>query len=114
MNTGSLPTENTRSNPPTLHWVGGGDGRLRLLDQTLLPVECREIECSTADEVWQAIRRLSVRGAPSVTTRPAVGRSRPPTMPSRVDLPQPDGPMIATVSPSRTIRSTASSTSRSS
>ena len=36
---------------------------------------------------------------PSRTYRPVVGRSRQPRMFIRVDLPEPDGPMIATNSP---------------
>ena len=32
-------------------------------------------------------------------TSPEVGRSRPPTRLSSVDLPEPDGPMIDTISP---------------
>jgi len=37
---------------------------------------------------------------PSSTYRPDVGRSRQPRRFMRVDLPEPDGPMIATNSPS--------------
>ena len=67
------PAGNTFSEPRTLRWMGGADGRLRLLDQTLLPVECREIECATAEDVWHAIRRLSVRGAPAIGVAAAYG-----------------------------------------
>jgi hypothetical protein len=35
------------------------------------------------------------RAAPSITTSPAVGRSSPARMCIRVDLPEPEGPMIA-------------------
>ena len=31
----------------TLRWIGGVDGTLRLIDQTLLPLEFREIDCRT-------------------------------------------------------------------
>ena len=39
---------------------------MRLIDQTRLPVECVEIECRTAENVWEAIRSLRVRGAPAI------------------------------------------------
>lgn len=48
--------------PPTLEWVGGDDGFLRLVDQTLLPMRVEMRECRTAEQVWEAIRVLSVRG----------------------------------------------------
>ncbi len=52
--------------PPTLEWVGGADGVLRLLDQTALPEAVVFRDCSTAADVWDAIRRLQVRGAPAI------------------------------------------------
>lgn len=57
----------------TLRWVGGVDGRLWMIDQTLLPVECREIECATTEQVWEAIRALRVRGAPAIGVAAAYG-----------------------------------------
>ncbi|WP_437205128.1 S-methyl-5-thioribose-1-phosphate isomerase [Planctomicrobium sp. SH664] len=59
--------------PATLRWVGDFDGWLALLDQTLLPLECRELECRTVNDVWEAIRRLSVRGAPAIGCAAAYG-----------------------------------------
>ncbi|MBI1903444.1 MAG: S-methyl-5-thioribose-1-phosphate isomerase [Planctomycetia bacterium] len=59
--------------PPTLHWVGGLDGHLRLIDQTLLPLELREIDCRSVEDVWQAIRELKVRGAPAIGVAAAYG-----------------------------------------
>jgi methylthioribose-1-phosphate isomerase len=41
-------------------------GRLRLLDQTRLPVEEVWLDCDTPEEVADAIRRLAVRGAPAI------------------------------------------------
>ena len=52
--------------PATLRWVGDIDGRLVLLDQTLLPREIREIECQDVATVWEAIKHLRVRGAPAI------------------------------------------------
>jgi methylthioribose-1-phosphate isomerase len=59
--------------PPTLRWVGGVGGHLVLLDQTHLPREVVEIECHTVEEVWQAIKRLAVRGAPAIGVAAAYG-----------------------------------------
>ncbi len=57
----------------TLHWVGGPDGCLRLIDQTLLPAECVEIECHDVQAVWEAIKTLRVRGAPAIGIAAAYG-----------------------------------------
>jgi methylthioribose-1-phosphate isomerase len=59
--------------PRTLEWIGGPDGFLRLIDQTLLPtrLECRD--CRTVEEVWEAIRALRVRGAPAIGVAAAYG-----------------------------------------
>ena len=45
---------------------------------------------------------------PSTVTEPLVGRSSPAIRLSRVDLPLPDGPMIATASPVSTVKLTPS------
>ena len=42
------------------------DGRLHIIDQTLLPGEFRYIELRTAAGVWEAIKTLRVRGAPAI------------------------------------------------
>ena len=64
----------TPSQPPkTLEWTGGTTGLLRLLDQTRLPLETVYIDCRTTEDVWQAIRRLSVRGAPAIGVAAAWG-----------------------------------------
>jgi methylthioribose-1-phosphate isomerase len=57
----------------TLRWEGGTDGRLVLLDQTLLPTLVQECVCTSEQEVWQAIKRLSVRGAPAIGIAAAYG-----------------------------------------
>jgi hypothetical protein len=46
---------------------------------------------------------------PQTSTSPLVGSSRLPAMVSNVDLPDPDGPITATISPARTDRSTPAS-----
>jgi methylthioribose-1-phosphate isomerase len=59
--------------PPTLRWEGEADGHLVLLDQTRLPGEVVELECRTVEDVWQAIKRLAVRGAPAIGVAAAYG-----------------------------------------
>ncbi len=59
--------------PATIRWSGGVDGHLVLLDQTRLPGETVYLECRTVDDVWQAIRRLAVRGAPAIGVAAAYG-----------------------------------------
>src|SRR5688572_28988011 len=50
------------------------------------------------------------RCTPSMTIEPASGRTKPASMFSSVDLPQPDGPTMATNSPSRIVKLTSSTT----
>jgi len=57
----------------TSEWVGGLDGYVRLLDQTLLPEREEYRECRTLDEMWEAIRVLRVRGAPAIGVAAAMG-----------------------------------------
>ena len=57
----------------TLHWLGGVDGHLRLIDQTRLPVELVEIDCRDVEAVWEAIKTLRVRGAPAIGVAAAYG-----------------------------------------
>lgn len=49
------------------------DGVVRLLDQTRLPGEMVTLECTRVEEVADAIRRLSVRGAPAIGVAAAYG-----------------------------------------
>jgi methylthioribose-1-phosphate isomerase len=46
---------------------------LKIIDQTLLPVELRTIELGTVAEVWDAIKQLQVRGAPAIGICAAFG-----------------------------------------
>ncbi|MHC4561305.1 MAG: S-methyl-5-thioribose-1-phosphate isomerase [Planctomycetota bacterium] len=55
--------------PPAkvVEWVGDAKrGRLRLLDQTLLPTETAYVDCGDTQAVWESIERLAVRGAPAI------------------------------------------------
>lgn len=49
-----------------MKWAGGPSGRLRLLDQSLLPARVRWLTCRHPREVFSAIRMLRVRGAPAI------------------------------------------------
>ena len=49
------------------------NGQLFILDQTLLPRECCEAKLPTVRAVWDAIRRLRVRGAPAIGVCAAYG-----------------------------------------
>ena len=59
--------------PATLQWIGGIEGRLRIIDQTRLPVELIEIDLETVEQVIEAIRSLRVRGAPAIGVAAAYG-----------------------------------------
>lgn len=54
----------------TIDWV---DGSVRLIDQTLLPNELKQIYCDNAACVWEAIKSLRVRGAPAIGIAGALG-----------------------------------------
>ena len=55
---------------PTIEWV---DGRIHLIDQTLLPNEFNQIYCDDIESVWEAIKSLRVRGAPAIGIAGALG-----------------------------------------
>jgi methylthioribose-1-phosphate isomerase len=44
-----------------------------MIDQTLLPGQLVEIDCASPEQVWDAIRRLAVRGAPAIGVAAAFG-----------------------------------------
>ena len=55
-------------------WLGDAlSGCLRLLDQTRLPTAITFRDCRTVDDVWDAIKRLHVRGAPAIGVAAAYG-----------------------------------------
>jgi methylthioribose-1-phosphate isomerase len=57
----------------TQSWIGEIPGTLRMIDQTRLPTEFVEIDCTTVEQVWEAIRSLRVRGAPAIGVAAAFG-----------------------------------------
>ena len=67
------PASDSAHHLQTLRWVGGVQGHLELIDQTLLPAEFREIACRDVQTVWEAIKMLRVRGAPAIGIAAAYG-----------------------------------------
>ena len=57
----------------TITWVGDIGGHVELIDQTLLPGECRMIKVGDVNTMWHAIKRLQVRGAPAIGIAAAYG-----------------------------------------
>lgn len=56
------------------------NGRIRYIDQTLLPHKVRFVECSNTRKLWKAIRRLEIRGAPAIGVAGALGIALTATM----------------------------------
>jgi methylthioribose-1-phosphate isomerase len=54
----------------TIKWV---NGRVRIIDQTKLPNEFKYIHCRNVETLWEAIKRLRVRGAPALGVAAAFG-----------------------------------------
>jgi methylthioribose-1-phosphate isomerase len=53
--------------------AGDLNGKLRLIDQTMLPEKLHYIELDDINEIYDAIKRLSVRGAPAIGCAAALG-----------------------------------------
>ncbi len=70
-----MATQTTNSTLRPLWWNAEvpPSGALELIDQTRLPAECVTIRCTTAKSVWDAIKRLAVRGAPAIGVAAAYG-----------------------------------------
>jgi methylthioribose-1-phosphate isomerase len=56
-----------------LNTVEWSEGKVLLIDQTLLPLEQQWVECTTYEEVAEAIREMKVRGAPAIGVTAAFG-----------------------------------------
>ena len=54
----------------TIEWA---DGRIRMIDQTLLPNAFKHIYCDDLPSTWEAIKSLRVRGAPAIGIAGALG-----------------------------------------
>jgi methylthioribose-1-phosphate isomerase len=50
----------------TIVWEGGRPGHVRMIDQTLLPMQYVVLDVRTTQEMFDGIRRLAVRGAPAI------------------------------------------------
>jgi len=55
---------------PTITW---SNGAAKIIDQTLLPGKLKFIYCRDVKNMWAAIKRLSVRGAPALGVAAAFG-----------------------------------------
>jgi methylthioribose-1-phosphate isomerase len=59
---------------PTIDWEGDAEtGVATIVDQTLLPEEFKIVEIHNLEEMWDAIKRLRVRGAPAIGIAGALG-----------------------------------------
>ena len=58
---------------PTIEWIGGIDGKIKIIDQTLLPNELKYVFCDDRDSIYHAIKTLMVRGAPAIGIAGAMG-----------------------------------------
>ncbi len=68
-----MPTLNTSTTVKTIEWIGGMDGHARLIDQTQLPAQTIYLDVRNVETMWQAIRRLQIRGAPAIGVAAAYG-----------------------------------------
>ena len=57
----------------TIEWVGARPGHVRLIEQTLLPERYVVIDVRTVEQMFDAIQRLAVRGAPAIGVAAAFG-----------------------------------------
>ena len=58
----------------TIRWEGDAStGHINLIDQTLLPTQMVRIDCKDIETVWEAIKKLRVRGAPATGIAAAYG-----------------------------------------
>ena len=57
----------------TIRWSGGIDGHVELIDQTLLPAKVDVLEVRNVEAMWDAIKRLAIRGAPAIGIAAAYG-----------------------------------------
>ena len=89
-----MASENNNIALRHIQWVGDAHtGYLRLLDQTKLPTEQVFLDCHSAPQVWDAIKRLVVRGAPAIGIAAAygcvIGAQEPKPDPKRPHIPHP-------------------------
>jgi methylthioribose-1-phosphate isomerase len=68
--TSRRPTGDAPAELATITWRAG---RVRLLDQRVLPAKLRYVSCATVDELIAAVQSLAVRGAPALGAAGAYG-----------------------------------------
>jgi len=71
-------TRHAMSHLRTIEWIADNPeallpGRIRLIDQTRLPLKLEYIETDDLETVWHAIKELKVRGAPAIGIAAAMG-----------------------------------------
>jgi methylthioribose-1-phosphate isomerase len=54
----------------TVSWKSG---KIRYVDQTLLPERLKFVSCGSVKRLWKAIKRLEIRGAPAIGIAGALG-----------------------------------------
>ncbi len=54
----------------TINWK---NGKVRYIDQTLLPGRLEFVECDNTSKLWKAIKTLAIRGAPAIGIAGALG-----------------------------------------
>lgn len=54
----------------SVHWL---DGAVHIIDQPALPLEFRTVACAGVEDVFNAIRSMTVRGAPAIGAAGAFG-----------------------------------------
>ncbi|MCU0913430.1 MAG: S-methyl-5-thioribose-1-phosphate isomerase [Planctomycetes bacterium] len=60
-------------NIEAVKWIGGTDGVLELIDQRRLPAEFVRLKIRSVEQLHEAIRTLTVRGAPAIGVAAAYG-----------------------------------------
>jgi methylthioribose-1-phosphate isomerase len=94
--------------PRTIDWVGtAAGGRVRIIDQTVLPHGLEYKELKSVEEVWEAIRSLRVRGAPAIGIAAAMGVVVGLQAESRLARPAFDHRLTDVIAKLRTSRPTA-------
>ena len=59
--------------PRTIEWIGGLEGYVQIIDQTLLPDRLELLQINDIETMFEAIRSLQVRGAPAIGIAAAMG-----------------------------------------
>jgi methylthioribose-1-phosphate isomerase len=66
-------TEQTAEQLFSVNWSGDIDGHLKLIDQTVLPLQLKVLSLQSIEQIFEAITMLRVRGAPAIGITAAYG-----------------------------------------